>query len=353
MNKAHLPRAAVTLVTGAAGGGVFYLLHLPLPWMLGALVTTMAVTLAGAPLEIHPTFRQYLIAAIGVMIGGTFSPDLFAQAQQWIPSLISVLFYLFVVVVVSLYYCQWVLKMDRRTAIFSSLPGGLSEMILLGEQLGADVRALTLTHAVRVAAVLIAIPLFLTYGVGLDPPLPTAAPTTWGAGDIALLILFGVIGFNVGKAAHFPAHMLTGPMVVSAAAHLAGLIETEPPAIATIITQATMGSALGARFFGVSVRTVGKLMLGAVSLAFVMMGLTLLFAWGLSALTGLSFAALMLALAPGGFADIALASLSLNVDPAFVASHHGLRLVIVVFLVPWGVSWWLRRTDKKRNTPPS
>ena len=156
-----------------------------------------------------------------------------------------------------------------------------------------------------------------------------------------------MLGFLGGKAIRLPAHALTGPMLLSAVVHLSGLVVNEPPALASLIIQLVIGSALGARFFGVSVAQVGRIMLLAIGLALTMMSVTVASAALLSALTGFPFEALILALSPGGFAEMTLAALSMNIDPAFVTTHHGLRLLVIVFIVPIVLSIWLKRTNGK------
>src|SRR5262249_58064452 len=61
----HMPKRAVaalaialTLAGGVAGGFAARYLHLPLPWLLGALFTTMALSLAGAPVRRVPSGRR-------------------------------------------------------------------------------------------------------------------------------------------------------------------------------------------------------------------------------------------------------------------------------------------------------
>src|SRR5262245_11054657 len=57
----HMPKRAAaalaiasTLAAGVAGGFAARYVHLPLPWLLGALFTTMALSLAGAPVRLIP-----------------------------------------------------------------------------------------------------------------------------------------------------------------------------------------------------------------------------------------------------------------------------------------------------------
>ena len=49
---------------------------------------------------------------------------------------------------------------------------------------------------------------------------------------------------------------------------------------------------------------------------------------------GSPVAALTLAFAPGGLAEMTLIALALGVDPAFVSTHHVVRIFLVVILAP-------------------
>lgn len=336
-------RLSLTAMTGVFGSFVFLYLSLPLPWLLGALCATMAASLVGAPVEIKPGFRRYLIVVLGVMLGGTFTPEVIERVDEWIPTLVAAVGYLVVITFVAQLYCRKVIGMDPVTAIFSGTPGGLSEMIILGEENGADVRTLTLTHAVRVASVLLAIPFFLTYWVGVEGVEERVLGEIWSAKDAVILLIVAVSGVVIGKLGHFPVYHLTGPMMLSAIVHLTGGIAGDPPHVVSVVVQVAMGCALGARFFGVAFRDVGRILVLAMGLGVAMMSVTLLSAFVLSTLTNASFEALVLALSPGGFAEIALAALSMNIDPAFVTTHHGLRLLIVVFIAPMVLSYWAKR----------
>src|SRR3989441_2784464 len=68
----HMPKRAaaalaiaLTLAAGVVGGFAARYVHLPLPWLLGALFTTMALSLAGAPVRLIPWGRP-----AGAGVGG-------------------------------------------------------------------------------------------------------------------------------------------------------------------------------------------------------------------------------------------------------------------------------------------
>ena len=349
-----LTRPALALSIGGIGAGIFYVAGFPLPFLLGALVSTMIAGMVGAPIGISAGLRLYITVMIGLMVGGVFTPDVAADAPRWIPTLIAVVIMLAFISLAGYVYCRKVLKMDRLTALFSGLPGGLTEMIILGEEHGADLRKLILTHGVRVAVVLLCVPFFLVYGLGYEalPMERSPAAVIWTPPDGLILLVTAVSGYWGGKVIRLPAYALTGPMLVSAAVHLNGALAGTRPELVTVFVQLAMGSALGSRFAGAAFRDVGRHLILSMGLAFLTLLITIAVAGAIAALAGLSFPTVMLAFAPGGFAEMALVALSLQIDPAFVTTHHGARLLVIVFIVPIIVGVWLktrRSQDSERK----
>jgi len=62
MHAHSLTRAKLmTLAIGIPGGALFYLLYLPLPWMLGAMATTTVAALSGVRIALMPGLRLVFI----------------------------------------------------------------------------------------------------------------------------------------------------------------------------------------------------------------------------------------------------------------------------------------------------
>jgi uncharacterized membrane protein AbrB (regulator of aidB expression) len=65
MHAAELTRAKLlTLAIGIPGGALFYLLHLPLPWMLGAMAATTIAAISGVRIALMPRLRLAFIAIL-------------------------------------------------------------------------------------------------------------------------------------------------------------------------------------------------------------------------------------------------------------------------------------------------
>ena len=68
MTLPPLAKISLALCIGALGGVSFYLIGLPLPWMLGALFASMATAILGAPVLPPNRIRPATVAVIGVVV---------------------------------------------------------------------------------------------------------------------------------------------------------------------------------------------------------------------------------------------------------------------------------------------
>ena len=73
---------ALTLAAGVAGGFAARSMHLPLPWLLGALFTTMALSLAGAPVRLIPWGRPAGTVVVGASTGLQFTATVVAKLRH-------------------------------------------------------------------------------------------------------------------------------------------------------------------------------------------------------------------------------------------------------------------------------
>lgn len=330
-----LPRIALALAIGTVGGAVFYLLNLPLPWMLGALFATMAASLAKAPILGPARLRPAVVAVIGVLLGSRFTPDIVAQAGAWIGTLAILMAYVIAVALVVVPFYRFAGRFDWITAYFAGMPGGLSEMIEIGEASGAKPAPIILAHSLRIVVTisLIAFWFRIIEGHAVGASMGAVeAPLTWL--DAALLLASAVLGSLVGQRLRFPAPTFLGPLLVSAVLHLAGLTESAPPGLLVNTAQVLLGTILGCRFLGISVRTVVPA--AALALGATLLTLALAFAAGLAMghLAGIAPDQALLALAPGGLTEMGLIALAIHADVAFVALHHVVRILFVIVLAP-------------------
>jgi membrane AbrB-like protein len=345
----QLGRMALSLGLGVAGGWVFWTLHLPLPWMLGALFATMVAAVAGLPVAGPARIRGAVVAVIGVLLGAGFTPALLQQVGAWSLTLGGLLLYLALSLALLVPWFRAVGGFDRRTAFFAAMPGGLSEMVELAEHAKADVPRVILAQSLRIVTTIAVIAIWFRWvqGVPVGQSTGQAGFADLAARDLLILAGAALAGSALGLALRLPAPTLLGPMLVSAALHLTEVTKSAPPAELVVAAQIILGTILGCRFAGISARALlpaAALSLGAT---LVMLGLALGFALALQRLTGQSADQILLAYAPGGLTEMSLVALALNAEAAFVATHHVARILMVIVAAPLVFKVW----DRKRQGP--
>lgn len=333
---------AASLALGAVGGTVAIWLHLPLGMLLGSLIAVGAVAILGwqpfgRPVDVPEKLRFFFVPVIGVSIGGAFTPEILADAVHWWPSVLALLIYLPLALGFGFLIYTRIAGIDRVTAFFGAVPGGLVETVLLGEGSGADPQMLTLLQFLRLIWCILLVPIGFTlatgHAVGSAAGLSlgnAAAPI--GAWDVAVLLVAAVLGAWGGKRLRLPAAIMTGPILLSALAHLAELTQTVPPGWLVGLTQLVVGTSLGARFAGMPRRhlTVAVKVSGLNALC--ALGLAAAFAALLAPMVGEPAQGVFLAFAPGGLAEMSLVALGLQVSVIYVTVHHVLRIVLSVLL---------------------
>ncbi|MEQ8967743.1 MAG: AbrB family transcriptional regulator [Azospirillaceae bacterium] len=330
------------LVVGTVGGALFARLGLPLAWMIGAMSFTTGAALASRrvswlTVKVPPGLRGFMVMILGIMLGSRFEPALLATLDRWVVSLAALLPYIALCIAIGHVYLRRVAGYDPVTAYFTATPGGLSEMVLVGGSLGGDERAIALSHSARIMIVVFTVPVWFrlvadiegTSGTGALGPALGAVPPA----DLALLAACA-IGAPIARRLRIPAAVLVGPMVLSAAIHLAGVTGGSPPGVLVAAAQVVVGAAIGARFADATPAALLRIAAVAAGLTVLLVAVALAFALGLHAVTGIPLAALILAYAPGGLAEMSLIALALDVDAAFVSTHHVVRIIVIVTLAP-------------------
>ncbi|MFC4175485.1 AbrB family transcriptional regulator [Microvirga sp. GCM10011540] len=326
-------RFLAALLIGTLGGWVFVRLGLPLPWMLGSMTACTLAALLRAPIAAPAAVRPPMTMVIGVMLGAGFTPQVIESATHWLPTLLGLAGFVVVSGAACVAYFRRVAGFDVPTAYFSGMPGGLVEMVIVGEDKGGDARTIALVHSARILLVVLTLPflIWLTSGVsvGARPQFGVSVfETPWI--DEVWLVATAVVGGLVGHYLRLPARLLLGPMLVSAAVHVLGWTRFVPAVEVVTVAQLVLGTTIGCRFAGLAPREIIRILVLSLGSTVILLAITFAFAAGVSRISSYDRVTLLLAYSPGGLAEMSLVALSLGIEVAFVAAHHIIRVFLVM-----------------------
>jgi uncharacterized protein len=327
-------RGIIALAIGIVSGGIAFLAHLPLPWMLGPLIGVTIAALAGAPLHAPLPLRPIMIPVIGVMLGSSITPAILDAIGNWTMTVVLLIPFLMSAAAVSYLIYRRIGGYDPTTAFFSAMPGGLNDMLIMGAEAGGVERKIALAHALRIFCVIVFVVLF--FGLVLGVTSGGGRGTNWvpllamSPFDLGILAACAAIGVPLGIWARLPAAPVFGPMILSGIVHVTELVTVPPPTIIVIMAQIVIGTIVGCRFVGAVLRDVGRDMLLGILSSIGMLTVAVIFALMVSQITGVPLSQSFLAYSPGGLAEMSLLALAMGQDVAYVSVMHVVRLMLVI-----------------------
>jgi hypothetical protein len=345
-----MKKVIYSLGLGVVGGGVGAYLNIPLGWLLGAMVANIVASMQGVSLGIPQWLRSIAFIGLGAMLGTAFSPELLDRVHRWTVTMAGMLCYLAIAIPCAFFYGRKVIGFDKLTAAFSSIPGGLGVMVILGASAGANPRTTALAHTARLATILMVLPFLLRQLVGIDLDVTAAAsrPTApIGLADAGMFIALAASGALVATALRLPSPYLLGPLILIAGTQMVDLTDFAIPIVFVNVTQVIIGAGIGTAFSGAKPHELFKTFMLSSGLTLLLLALAILFAYVFNAWTHIGFAALLLAFVPGGLAEIGMLALILNIDPVFVASHHAVRVLLITVTVPLLTTRWIKRQQQR------
>jgi membrane AbrB-like protein len=327
----------VALAIGAAGGSLFYFLHLPLPWTLGAITATSIVAVTGGPWLLKAPARNFVRPVVGVLAGSSFTAALLARIADWWPAILLLIVYALIMMFVGYVFFRTTARFDKATAFFAAAPGGLGELTLLGSALGGDMRRLVLVHLIRILTVIFVVPFSLQ--IYLGHPIgrtalgaatgPVLTPLDW-----VVLSLCAFLGYLASRHVRFPAAPMMFPLILSMIVHVTGITQASPPPWLIAAVQVILGAVIGARLSGIRWRDTREVLLVGTTWSAIMLVAAAGAAYAGAWLLDRPFEGVLLALAPGGMVEMSIITYALGIDVAFVVTCQLTRILFVLLITP-------------------
>jgi membrane AbrB-like protein len=349
MQKPSLKPLLLTLAIGFSGAGAATLAGLPAAPLVGASIAVSIAALFGLAANIPVQLRNIAFTIIGCSLGSGITKEALAQSAQWPISLMI----LGVAVCVIMIAGSWVLsrfyRLSPETAVLSTAPGAFAYTMALAAGGIGDIRSIMVIQNIRLVLVTTLLPFILHY-FGFETGHFTAQ-ASGGFGESIVIILIALVGGISVKRWRIPASFLLIGMLVSGVGHYLGLVTGRPPFPLIFFGFAVTGSMVGARFSAIPRRDLKRLLSASLVSALITGLLAVAFAYPAALLLDLSFGQVFVSFAPGGVEAMAAMAIALGYDPAFVATHHLFRIILLFLLIPLSIKI-VRKTVKKSEQVP-
>lgn len=349
---------AVTVVIALGSAFVCHRIGTPAPYLLGSLFGTWIAGGMVAPLRpylgIPRNVHIVTVTGLGVLVGAMFNPDIFDQLGTWMVTVVSMIGATLVATVAGYQYLTRLRKYPPMLALLCCLPGGQAEIVAVSREMVEKDYVVALCHLVRVATVFCATPLLLTlmHGRGAVQASNAVLDNLPGILDVSatgMLLFFGlaVAGYYLARLLRIPMPHLLGPLILSSALHMLGIVHVPRISEFVMLAQVVIGGAIGARLAQVPARELAGYLRDALCNALLVITTYIVIAVALSGIIDRPVTDLLLSFVPGGLYEVTLLALLFGFDVAFVTFHHTVRVLLIFFMLPGLVS----RMPNRRQTP--
>jgi uncharacterized protein len=340
----------LTLGLALAGGILFTLAHIPLPWMLGPMTVTMLWTLWGRkPLWWHNSFRDTGLTLLGYIMGTAVTIETAIGISMQLPAMLAV-----TLIVVAAGVAAGILVgrgagISMQSAMIGSIPGGLSQMIVLAEEVkGADVTVVSFMQTIRLLSVIFIVPFIAFHGMagnvgaGAAPSGNTVTDSITVASLLPFLPILLVGGWIAAKL-KIPTPYMLGPLLGTAVLVVLGVKAPQLPELVVIVAQLLVGVHVGMSLRLSSLSNWRRLLPYTAAGSVGIIVITLVVAYVLSRLGLMSMATAFLGTSPGGMSEMGVTAIAVGADLPLVTSYQMFRILFILFIVPPVMRWALIR----------
>jgi membrane AbrB-like protein len=344
----------VAFIIGAAGFSLFKFFRLPNPALLGSLVVTGALSAAGY----FPRFTAWPVSfaantAIGVMIGHQIDRTVISRMRSLMrPVLVQTIGILALSLICgfTMYAMNSSGTVSLGTSLISGAAGGITEMMVFGMSVDADVAVIAFVQLFRIIVFVAIMPYLSIIGRKLGGGTKRAETAVSGgsvlpefsARNYASLLIFALIGAAAGLWSRIPAGTMLGAMAACGILSLAVNKRYSYDTRIRSLSQIGLGLVMGQRISPNILERLGATLIPVVVATFVMLVGCALLAFLLFKTTGWDLATCLLCASPAGISQVSIFAEEIGADSLTTSVFHTVRVVGIVSFYPWIIMSFLR-----------
>lgn len=343
-----------TLLCGLLGGFLFALLNLPLAWMLGPLTAVLIwKLLTKRDLYWPRSFRNGGQMLLGYSMGLSFTITSAKQIVDQLPSMVIITVLMVVFGLGLAFAVSKLTGINISSAVLGTTPGGLSQMVLLSEEIkGADSTVVTFMQTIRMLTVIFIVPILSIHAFSSGetekskPTIELVTQAEYG-NFFQIIMVLAIVLFITACAVHFkcPTPWIIGPLLTSAILTVSGFETPQLPPILVVLAQLCLGVYLG---LGIKMNMLGnwkKLLPFSFISGLLIVGFALVLAYVLHIIYPISMTTAFLCIAPGGLPEMGVTAHTVHADVSMVAAYQLFRVFFILFIVPIFLRYLFGRQD--------
>ena len=335
---------AWVIIVSIPGAFIADYFNVPLAWFLGPMLITSVVTLGGLRTKMPRLVVSTVLIFLGLYIGNYVDKSLFSQIHQWAWTSLIMLAYIIISVLLVSKYLQNFSGYEKKTSVFSAAPGALGPLLILAEDEKSDLSQVATAHLIRLIIIITVFPFIVNSFYDTESiQIVEAINEDQNIGHLLILIVLSIILIILFDKLKIPAALLAGTLVASGFLQISEIASYKLPPNIIDYCLLILGSSVGCRFADKTFNEIAKNSLHSFVATFFLVILGLIAALVASLIIDKNFFTLLLSYCPGGIYEVAVIAIFFDLDPEFVSFHHIIRLLMILFIVPIILKYFVKK----------
>ena len=232
-------------------------------------------------------------------------------------------------------YLQKFSGYSEKASIFSAAPGALGPLMILAENEKTDLSQVATSHLIRLLIIITVIPFIIVNNTGSEALLlDNFDYKSQNHLNLILLIIASLFFIFIFDKIRVPAALLSGTLFASGLLQITDIASYKLPDASINFCLLILGASVGCRFAEKTVKEIANNSLHSIVATTILVLLGLIAAYVATFFVDTNILTLILSFSPGGIYEVAVIAIAFDLDPDFVAFHHIIRLLFILFTVP-------------------
>ena len=309
--------------------------NIPLAWMLGPMIITSIAALTGLKVKMPKLALSSILIILGIHIGNYIDQNLFNQMINWIWTSMIMLIYIIVSILIVSKYLQKYADYGQKASIFSAAPGALGPLLILAENEKTDLSQVATSHLIRLIIIITIIPIIIVNNTITETLMVDDFNyMSQNHFNLVMLIFTSIIFILIFDKIKVPAALLGGTLFASGLLQMTDVATYKLPDTSINFCLLILGASVGCKFAEKKFKDIANNSLHSLVATIILVLLGFIAAYVATFFVDTNILTLILSFSPGGIYEVAVIAIAFDLEPDFVAFHHIIRLLFILFMVP-------------------